>query len=122
MGIAKGYRTQVLYKAESSWGVQASDPDTVIQGKIKDVNIESNNNLIHWSSSSFEDFNINRTIKNTWFSVHHSVKLSDIELNITDPQLKVYIWNKGRNYLYIDDIKIQTREGNPIIYGLIKKI
>ncbi len=94
----------------------------ILQETLIVAAIESNNKSIHWSSSSFEDFNINGTRKNRWFSVHHSIKLSDIELNITNPQLKIYIWNKGRDHMYIDDFKIQTREGNPIIYGLIEKI
>jgi len=78
--------------------------------------LESKKGTIHWSGTSFGDFYKN----NKWFIVHHSVKLSDIRYK--NPQLKVYIWNKGKNHLYIDDIEIKVRKGNPVIYGLIEKI
>ncbi len=78
--------------------------------------LEKDKVTIHWSGSSFAEF----YKKNDWFTVHHSVKLSDIDFK--NPQLKVYIWNKGKNTFYIDDFKIKVRKGNPVIYGLIEKI
>ncbi|MDD4144167.1 MAG: hypothetical protein PHN68_05990, partial [Prolixibacteraceae bacterium] len=78
--------------------------------------LESNNNTIHWGATSFDIF----YKKNNWFTTHHSIKLSDIRFK--NPQLKVYIWNKGKNNLYIDDFIISVRKGNPVIYGLIEKI
>jgi hypothetical protein len=55
-------------------------------------------------------------------TAHHSIKLSDIPLNHNKIKLKVYIWNKGRESFFIDNFKIELRDGNPVIYGLTEKI
>ena len=50
---------------------------------------------------------------------HHSIKLSDIYLDHTNLELKIYIWNKNKRDFFIDNFKIVLRDGNPFIYGLI---
>ncbi len=95
-------------------------PDT-----FKDINLvaelSANNRIHYWGASSFDLFTDNKTAKNGWVTVHHSVKLSDISFD-ESTILKVFIWNKGKNTFLVDDITIRLREGNPLIYGLFQKI
>ncbi len=84
--------------------------------------LESHGESIHWESTPFEKFIGSSGLPGDWITIHHSMKLSDINLNHSDIILKVYVWNKGGNTFLIDDFKINVREGNPVIYGLYEKI
>jgi hypothetical protein len=84
--------------------------------------LEADGELLQWSSSSFEQFVVTDSDSGNWFTVHHSVKLSDIHLRKNKTRLKVYIWNKDRQAFFIDDFEISLRRGNPVLYGLTEKL
>jgi len=86
------------------------------------ASIGEGDSVIYWGASSFSDFSENKTTKNDWVNIHHSIKLSDIPVNNKDALLKIYIWNKGKNRLLIDDFTIRLRYGNPLIYSQFQKI
>ncbi len=91
------------------------------EGIILVASLESNGEIIHWGGTDFSDFYLPTSYDNHWQRFHHSVKLSDVNLNRRNILLKVYIWNKAGNDIMIDNFRISLREGNPIIYGLIEK-
>lgn len=85
--------------------------------------LNSTDQNFFWSGTSFDRFITNTCHdKKDWITIHHSVKLSDMNLNYPDIQLQIYVWNKGLHKFLIDDISINLRKGNPMIYGLLEKI
>jgi hypothetical protein len=84
--------------------------------------LESEEGVLHFGGAEFNSFKDPHYTSDDWYSVHHSLKLSDINLDYSNVLLKVFVWNKGRNRFLIDNFKINVREGNPVIYGLYEKI
>lgn len=91
-------------------------PDLVLVASL-----ESGGENIHWSGSNFNQF-LSSDSTMEWRRFHHSIKLSDVDQDYDDILLKVFIWNKGKANLEIDDFKILKREGNPIIYSFNEKL
>ena len=84
--------------------------------------LESNGKIFYWDGIDFKEFLLPKEDNCDWIIVHHSIKLSDVDLSHNDILLKIFIWNKGRKKFIINDLRINLRNGNPIIYGLIEKI
>ena len=84
--------------------------------------LESEEEVLHFDGAEFNSFKDPALTSNEWYSVHHSLKLSDINLDYSNMILKVFVWNKGRDHFLIDNFQINVREGNPMIYGLYEKI
>jgi hypothetical protein len=77
---------------------------------------------IHWGSTRFDNYLSSDSDSGKWITVHHSIKLSDIDLPHDDIALRAGIWNKGGATFLVDDFIILLRKGNPIIYGLVENI
>lgn len=86
------------------------------------ASIEAGDSVINWSSSKFSDYCANKSSKDGWARIHHTLMLYDIPFDKKDLMLKVYIWNPGRNSFLIDDFTIKLRPGNPVIYSWYQKI
>ena len=80
------------------------------------------NENIYWQGTVFNKFIKPFETNKKWYTIHHSIKLSDIYLNYNNINLNIYVWNKEQESFLIDDFKIKTRIGNPIIYGLVEDI
>ena len=93
-----------------------------LEGVILVALIESNDKNIHWAGTHFNRFISSDSIKDSWTTFHHSIKLSDIHKHYDNRLLKTFIWNKDKKNFIIDDFKIQLRTGNPVVYGLVEKI
>lgn len=85
------------------------------------ASLEANGETVYWGGTDFSEFILPGKDQNQWEKVHHSVKLSDIELDYSGLQLNVFIWNKGKRQFLIDDFQINLRNGNPVVYGLVEK-
>lgn len=53
--------------------------------------------------------------------MHLGFRLTDLDVDFDKASLLIYFWNKDFEILYIDDFKMEVREGNPKIYGLTQK-
>ncbi len=84
--------------------------------------LESEDGVVHFSGADFKPFSIASPDSNEWYTVIHSLKLSDMNLDFSSLMLKVFIWNKGKNNFLINEFLIEIREGNPVLYGLYEKI
>jgi hypothetical protein len=76
-------------------------------------------NKYDWRSSSSRDF---FETDGKEYRMYHSIKLSDIPYPKKTALLKIYCWNKGKTPITIDDFNIKVRIGNPVLYGLLRKI
>lgn len=61
------------------------------------------------------------TNNSKWVTAQYSVKLSDIDLNYKNLELKVYIWNRDKTNIIIDNFEINLRQGNELVYSLTEK-
>jgi hypothetical protein len=84
--------------------------------------LQSNGVVIDWRSSSFDVFYNPKDSINYWYTVYHSIKLTDIYLNYPNIELMINVWNVNKEAFYIDDFKITLRKGNDIVYGFTQKI
>ncbi|MDP4265955.1 MAG: glycosyltransferase family 39 protein [Bacteroidota bacterium] len=91
---------------------------------IKDIllvsSMESNKKIIDWRTETLETY-ISPRSRNKWVKVYLSVKLSDIYLNYPNIKIKIFVWNRGKHNILIDDFIVKVRKGNPIIYGNFDK-
>lgn len=74
--------------------------------------------LITWRSNEMIDF-VN--VPEQRLKMHLGFRLADIDIDFDKAYLLVYFWNRDFEVLYIDDFKMEVREGNPKIYGLTQK-
>lgn len=85
--------------------------------------ISSDTGVIHWSASRLGDWISQKRMQQQALTFHHTVKLSSLNLDrIKNPQVKIFLWNKGRKEILIRDFSIYLQVGNPILYGLIEEI
>ena len=69
---------------------------------------------ILWSGGNFSEYQTEG-----WFDVFHSIKLSDLR-HTKFTEGKVYIWNKDKNDMLLEEVEITIRQGNPRLYGLFE--
>ena len=85
------------------------------------ASLESKGESIYWGGTPFDSFAPCSDSGDHWITVHHVLKLSDMNLKHPQLQLKAYIWNRGGASFLVDDFQISLRQGNPLIYGLNEK-
>ncbi len=83
--------------------------------------IESDGKQVDWRASDIGDY-VMLGVREKWIKAFHTIKLSDINFNLSDAVVKIYIWNKGKRNFFIDDFDVRTIKGNPILYGLDEKL
>ncbi len=83
--------------------------------------LDSEEKNIYWGSSAAINF-VNPQYPTIWTRVHHSIKLSDIDLHAKNIDFKCFLWNNNFQEFFIDNFQISLRRGNPIIYGLYEPI
>jgi len=83
--------------------------------------LSSGKKLIDWKATPFDSFMGNGS-SHKWVTIFHSIKLSDVDQNYPNIVLKVYVWNKEYQLFFMDDFTIKLRKGNPVVYGLLRKL
>ncbi|HKL02758.1 MAG TPA: glycosyltransferase family 39 protein [Cryomorphaceae bacterium] len=93
-----------------------------LEGVFIVADIKANGKTVHWAATELSTFDVPEKGLGSWRKAYHSVKLADIRHNRNDLMLRIFIWNKSKRNLFIDNMEISLREGNPVIYGLFEKI
>jgi len=86
------------------------------------TNLNKDGKAFYNSSTRFDNYFSSDPDSGEWFTVHQSIKLSDVDLPSGKITFKTGIWNKGRSEFLVDDFVITLRKGNPVIYGWVEKI
>lgn len=89
-----------------------------LKGVIIVTSLENNNEMLAWRSVNLNEFYLNEKGIGEWQKAHHSLQLKEEWLKAENTVLKVYLWNKEKRTLYIDDFQITHRRGNPRLHGL----
>ena len=99
--------------------VQLLAPDST-SNPILVVDIQENNKSIIWSGSEYFNFNNNSKKFNV---VYLSKDLTSFNFREhPDAEVKIYIWNKDKKEVLIDNFKLNVVEGNHLIYSLYEPI
>ena len=119
-----------IFSKENEWGPSfESDLKSTIESKndFLDVVVHlGDNDKVEDVVLVMEIFNENEQLLWSGFPttnlgdksmIFGSLKLADIKIPV-DGKLRVYVWNKGGESFSIESIKIYSRKGNPLIYGL----
>jgi hypothetical protein len=80
------------------------------------LGISGKRGLVKWTASHFQDYDPG---SGDWYTVHHSFRTTSNLLR-RKFVVNVYIWNRERNHFLCDDFEVNTREGNPVLYGLLE--
>jgi len=85
--------------------------------------ISKNGKTLDWRSVSLSSFyDIQRP--NQWQKAYLSLRLIDIfkqENALKDAQIKIFYWNKHKEYILLDNFSIEVRRGNPYVYALMER-
>ena len=82
------------------------------------VSVTSNDKLVYWYSTPVTDY-ITPGLKGRVFC---SFRLSDIEMRHHGLMLRTFLWNPSKSRYIMDDFTVRVRSGNPVIYGIFKKV
>jgi hypothetical protein len=87
------------------------------------ISLEGKKGLVEWTASPFTDYDPGT---GEWYTVYHTFRPGRYFhkglLRGSNPIIKIYIWNRGKNNFLMDDFRIIARPGNPVLYGLTEKI
>ncbi len=82
------------------------------------VSVTANGKDIKWSSAA-----VNEYVKPGHEGrVFQSLRLSDIDLRHHALMFNAFVWNPMKLPYIIDNFRVRVRSGNPVIYGLYRKI
>lgn len=82
------------------------------------ISVTANGKDVKWSSAAVNDY-----IKpGHQGRVFHSLRLSDIELRHHGLMFHAFIWNPMKSPYIMDHFRVRVRTGNPLIYGLYRRI
>ncbi len=91
----------------------ASNPSLVID-------IQENGKSIEWYGVDYKTFNNNISEANT---VYLSRDLTDFDFKKhPNAEIKIYVWNRDKKKLAIDNFNIEVIRSNPLIYALFEPI
>ncbi len=81
------------------------------------LGISGKHGLVEWTASSFQDYDPE---KGDWYTVHHTYRTTQ-NPHRKNLQVNIYIWNRDKINFLSDDFIVQSRKGNPVLYGLMEK-
>jgi len=96
-------------------------PDSLKEVKLY-ANLIKDGKSFYNGSARFDSYSGKTPVPGEWYTVHQSIKLSDVDIPSGKIRLKAGIWNKNGSVFLLDDLSIKLRKGNPIIYGWVEKI
>lgn len=82
------------------------------------VSVTSDKRNIYWNSIPVRDY----LSPGQTGRVFISMRLSDIEMRHHRMMFMTFLWNPGKLNYIMDNVTVRVRSGNPVIYGLFKKV
>ncbi len=111
--LTKG-RHNILTISASVYSPDSLDNPTIV------ADIQEDDNSLYWNGSDYQNYRNNTTGANT---VYFSKLMTDFNLKgYPRPQIKVYMWNRGKKNITVENVKLEVIESNPVIYGLFEPL
>ncbi|HEC44728.1 MAG TPA: glycosyltransferase family 39 protein [Bacteroides sp.] len=82
------------------------------------LSLRGKEELVVWRSAFLSDYD---PLTGEWYTAHHTFRPGPNFKN-PDLELQVYVWNKEKERFLIDDFRVRTRPGNPLLFGLTEKL
>jgi hypothetical protein len=82
------------------------------------VSVTTDGKDIKWSSAAISDY----VKPGNQGRVFESLRISDIELRHHRLMFHAFVWNPMKSPYILDNFTIRVRRGNPVIYGLYRKV
>lgn len=99
--------------------IQLSVPDSA-SNPVLVVDIQENNTSIEWSGAEY--FNFNNNVKKSNI-IYLSKDLTSFNFREhPDATVNIYLWNKDKKEVVIDNFKMNVTEGNHLIYSLYEPV
>jgi hypothetical protein len=84
------------------------------------ADIQENDNSLYWNGADYFFYHTNPTGPNTMYI---SKLMTDFDLKgYPRPQIKIYLWNRNKKNIKVDDVTLTVTKGNSSIYGLFEPL
>ncbi len=84
------------------------------------ADIQEDDNSLYWNGADYQNYNTNATGTNTMYL---SKLMTDFNLKgYARPQIKIYLWNRGKKNIVVENVKLEVVKSNPFIYGLYEPL
>ncbi|MCX6295302.1 MAG: glycosyltransferase family 39 protein [Bacteroidetes bacterium] len=111
--IIRSKHTIINVSAKIKTGEQNLNPTLVLS-------IDDGGKSLLWRGSEYRDYKLN---ENTFNSVYVSNLFSGMDLEKhPNATIKIYVWNRDKKDVLVNDLKVEAVESNPQIYGLYEPI
>lgn len=110
--ITTSQMNEILISVDTYMPTIIANPAIICEFSVK-------GKMVSWRAANVIEF-IDAPMKR--LKAHLVVKLADKHLTNPETKVEVYFWNRNLEYIYIDNFRVEVREGNPVIYGLFNKI
>ncbi len=110
--ITKSHTNEICISVDTYMPIELANPSIVCEFRLKGKRID-------WRAGNVIDFTKAPRERTT---AHLIVRLIEGEFYDPETEIWIYFWNKDLDEVLIDEFKIEVREGNPIFYGLFRKI
>ncbi|MCP4909440.1 MAG: glycosyltransferase family 39 protein [Bacteroidetes bacterium] len=93
------------------------DSKTLLVGSVY-----RDNKAMFWNASNSAEFNLkNDSVKNVFLTIDMRLALKNIK-SLEGIKLKIFVWNKSKSLVDINNITITSRPGNMFKYGLYNRL
>ena len=82
------------------------------------LELRGKSGLVDWTASHFPDYDPGN---GEWYTVHHTFRATQ-NLRRKNLYVNVYIWNKDKITFLGNNFRVGSRDGNPVLFGLMEKI
>ncbi len=82
------------------------------------ISLKGKKGQVAWTASSFADYD---PLSGEWYTVYHTFRPGRYFRN-RNLELKTYVWNPEGDRFLLDELRVRSRPGNPVLYGLTEKI
>ncbi len=84
------------------------------------ADIQEDDNSLFWNGADYQNYNTNATGSNT---MYWSKLLTDFNLKgYPRPQIKIYLWNRNKKNINVENVTLEVIKSNPVIYGLFEPL
>ena len=111
--IVKSRHTILNVSAKFSVGEESCNPTLV-------VSVDDSEKSLLWRGSEYKDYKATKG-KLDFICVSSLFSGVDLEKH-PNATIKIYVWNRDKGDVWINSVKVETIESNPMIYGLYEPI
>ena len=109
--ITRSKTNEILISVDTYMPAELADPAIICEFRLK-------GKRIGWRSGNVIEF-VDAPMKR--LKAHLAVRLIDEKVDDPATEVWIYFWNRNLEEIYIDNFRIEVREGNPAIYALFEK-